>query len=197
MPVLTKYPRPWARTYGRIFPPCPSKTFLGDGQRVEVSAETMVTQKHHPLGHSLDLGVLLGNLRICNKDSEFSHLILFSKRKRGGSALTRINCVHGEKGKVLGCCSNTRSSWCTFARHKPPICSLSKKNSGSPWDVLFPFSLCLVWCDLVFPTRNSRFCSVWGPKQQHGSSQENRSLLSVSAQVSLIQTTRKMAKQGG
>lgn len=121
----------------------------------------------------------------------------FLRGRRGDSALTGINCVHGEKGKVLECCSNTRSSWCTFVRHKPPICSLSKKNSGSPWDILFPFSLCLIRCNLVFPTRNPRFCSVWGPKQQHGSSQENRSLLSVSAQVSLIQTTRKMAKQGG
>lgn len=60
----------------------PQKNFPGDGQKVEVAAEIVVTQRHRPLGASLDLGVPLGNLTIFNKDSEFSRLIFFSNNQR-------------------------------------------------------------------------------------------------------------------
>lgn len=49
---------------------------------MEVAAEIVVTQRHHPLGGSLGLGVLLGNLMVFNKDGEFSHLIFFSNSQR-------------------------------------------------------------------------------------------------------------------
>lgn len=96
--MLTKYAGSRANLYGKTFLPCPSKKFPGDGQRLKVAAELGVTQRHHPLGNSLGLGVLPGHLTIFNKDGEFSHLIFFCNRE--GSALTGINCVHEEKGNV-------------------------------------------------------------------------------------------------
>lgn len=128
--TLTKHPRPRAALYGRSFPPCSSKNFLGGGQRVEGAAEAVVAPQL-PSGGSLHLSVPLGNPGIFNKEGEFSPRLSFPcSHGRFGT-----DCVRGERGRCQGAAAGlesvghprTPSSWHTAERCAPPVLPCPRK----------------------------------------------------------------------
>lgn len=169
-----------------------------------MAAEVVVTQRRRPLGASLDLGVLLGDFMLFNKDGEFSHLIFFSNSQRRRSSINWDHLWAWGSGEGPQDAAVGLGPAGEYVQPQAPPAQLrachlphfqGKLCSKSHWDVFLPLSLYLVWCHLIFPTHNSKLCSGREPKQQQQrSSWENRSLLWVSAQVSLIRTARKTPK---